>query len=94
MTTIYKYPIAITDLQKINMPLGYKLLAAQVQHGNPQLWAEVNPSMPDVPVTLAVYGTGHTIPDIVQTYVDTIQISNGGFVFHVYEVSSRELCAL
>ncbi len=39
---IWKYTIEIVDLQFIEMPIGAKILTAQMQNGDLQIWAIVD----------------------------------------------------
>lgn len=82
---IWKYPVPISDLFTITMPAGAKLLSVQSQHGEPRLWALVDPEAPRVGRGLRVHGTGHdTLPDL-GNYVGTFQIRGGDLVFHLFD---------
>jgi hypothetical protein len=86
MNAIFKYRMMITDTQKVLMPKGAKILTVQIQHGVPCLWALVNQPAPDVEREFRVIGTGHPIPDAeALEYIGTIQVHEGGLVFHVFE---------
>lgn len=85
MRTIWKFPIQVTDLQSVTMPDGAKILTAAVQRGQPCLWAEVDPSAPMCERSIAIFGTGHELPDDPGSYIGTFQVDHGVFVFHVYE---------
>lgn len=85
---IWKTALAITDTQSVVMPEGAKPLAAQIQLqglGGPlSLWFLCDPLKPKVARTIAIYDTGHAVPDDAGEYIDTFQISNGALVFHVF----------
>lgn len=49
------------------------------------MWAEVDPSLPQVLRRFSVYGTGHRMPDDSGRYIGSIMLQNGDLVFHVYE---------
>jgi len=87
MRTIFKYPIATTDVQTINIPHGSQILCVQVQHGNAQIWAlvDTNEGM-QTTHTIVTVGTGHKLPsDIGATnYLGTYQLQGGALVFHVF----------
>ena len=81
---IWKYNLHPLSSQ-IMAPRGSRVLCVQAQHGTPRLWVEVYPDEPVEPYPLAVYGTGHEIPDDPGRYIGTFQIDDGAFVFHVYD---------
>ena len=87
MEKIFKYPIEITDKQSILMPKGAKILAVQVQNGNPCIWAMINPDTTVEEVAIRVHGTGHPIYDSSNLeYIGTFQsIYGGNLVFHVFK---------
>lgn len=87
MTTVYKYPLAVTDEQTVEMPAGV-ILTVQVQHGTPCLWAAVDPSSPMTKRVIRIAGTGHLIDDSIAThrYIGTFQLAGGALVFHAFEV--------
>ena len=87
MKTIWKFPLTLADSQTIEMPAMPEFLDVQRQQvngwsGQTVLWALVDPSMPRVPVEIAVYGTGLEIPDNPGRYLATIQA--GEFVWHYF----------
>lgn len=92
-TTIWKYPLKITDKQILQMPEGAKLLSAQMQGNTLCLWALVNPGAPTQPREIEVFGTGN--PMLVQlgdcafgAQVERHYISTaiaGALVWHIFE---------
>lgn len=100
MYSIYKYPLAITDTQTIDLPLESKILSVGYQGGDELvLWALVYPGHRPFPKTFRIIGTGHPIrdPDSLR-YIGTVQmksdpmddgqgnISSGQiYVWHVFE---------
>ena len=84
---IWKWTLQVTDNQKIQMPLGAKILSVQVQHGAPQVWAMVDETAPQEWRSFATYGTGNPQPDIAEygRFIGTYQLNGGGLVFHVFE---------
>lgn len=86
MTKVYKFPLEISDEQKVSMPEDAKVLTVQVQKGKPCLWAECNPDKEPVLRTFLIRGTGHPIDDeIEKEYIGTIQMCEDSIVFHVFE---------
>lgn len=83
---IWKFNLAVTDMQCIAIPQGAKLLSVQTQRDLPQLWALVDEKAPIEHRNFATYGTGNPMPDVdIGGYVGTYQIQGGAFVFHVFE---------
>lgn len=86
MTKVYKFPLDISDEQKVSMPEGAKVLTVQVQKGKPCIWAECNPDGLPVLRTFLIRGTGHPIDDeIEKEYIGTIQMCEGSIIYHVFE---------
>lgn len=83
MRTIWKFPLDITDRQKVEMPKFATLLSVQLQNGVACLWVEVDSEQPKERRTFAIYGTGNPIPNNPGEYVGTFQ--QGPFVWHLYE---------
>lgn len=88
MTKVFKFPLEISDEQKVLMPVGAKVLTVQVQNGVPCLWAECNHAA-CVSRTFLIRGTGHPIDDdIEKEYIGTIQLYGGSLVLHVFEIKN------
>jgi hypothetical protein len=85
MKTIWKW--TLKPETTIDMPHGAKLLAVQDQHGEPHLWALVDPNAKTCPRTFRVYWTGLYLPDEPGQYVGTVQMREGAQVFHVFETN-------
>lgn len=90
MKTIYKYRIETNDSVVIEMHRGAEILAVQVQHGNPFLWAIVDNDAPKEKRVFEVYGTGHELKPLTaidsRKYIGTYQLYGGNLVFHVFEI--------
>jgi len=85
MQTIWKYQI-IVGVNDLTMPRGASVLAVQVQHGIPTMWALVNPNAVHDRRRFVVYGTGHPIDSTADAgYVGTFQMMGGDLVWHVFE---------
>ncbi len=86
MSHPHKYQLVITDIQTILMPEGAEVLAVQVQHERPCLWALVDPARPPTPRTFQTRGDEHGIASGTEgRYVGTYQVGGGSLVFHVFE---------
>ena len=85
MDKIYKYPIPIQHHFSIDLPIGCKILAVQVQREIPCIWVLVNENPPH-PREFQLVGTGHPIEDSAGLhYIGTFQMDGGTFVFHLFE---------
>ena len=95
MKKIFKYPFVTTGSLGISMPRFAKILCVQMQDGNPCIWAMVDPEQKLVMRHFEVFGTGHSIPDIpdsfpsipARVYVGTYQQANGKLVWHLFEAN-------
>jgi hypothetical protein len=83
MKTIWKWTLKPQTV--IDMPDGAQVLTVQMQHGEPQLWALVDPVAPTVKRVFNIYGTGHSMGDRTGSYIGTFQMDGGSLVFHVFE---------
>lgn len=85
MKTIFKYPLVVTDEQKILMPVGAEILCVQMQRDIPCLWAEVNVEETRREYReIFIHGTGHKYNQH-KRYIGTFQKFDGALVFHVFE---------
>ena len=83
--TIWKWTLS-NSRNTVSMPEGARILAAQTQFGVPCIWALVDPSHETEERTFALYGTGHPFDEKSYSYIGTIQLQEGAFIFHVFEV--------
>lgn len=78
----------------IEMPVNAKILSAKVQNGTLCIWAMVDPNYEMETRTVFVIGTGWPLIDVMfasrknlnhdPTFIDTIFIGNGTFVYHIF----------
>jgi hypothetical protein len=71
----------------IQMPHGARVLTIQLQHGEPMMWALVDPEAPLVTRQFVVKGTGWDVEHDALVYVGTYQQVGGEYVWHLFEVS-------
>lgn len=84
---IYKYPLPLTGVpSSLDLPVGSRVLTAQMQGGNLFIWAEVDPEAPIESRFFRIFATGlhHGVDFSRYLYLATIQ--DGPFVWHVYEM--------
>lgn len=93
-TTVFKYPIQITDYQTIEMPRGATILCVQRVGDEWVLYARVDPAVPKADRIIRVAGTGHRVElqrmdeqiDYIGTIVDaSISVWGVALVWHVFE---------
>ena len=92
MLRVYKYSVPVEDYFGLDLPQGSKILTVQVQYGEPQIWALVNAQTQVVETRqFRVAGTGHPIEESEDelTYIGTFQLSGGGFIGHLFEVTGK-----
>lgn len=92
MRTIWKFALEMVDSQKISMPRDARILSAQIQGGTGTLclWAEVIPGRAQRLRTIEIHGTGHDLADDAELqFIGTVQLYEGGLVFHVFELVSE-----
>lgn len=86
MRTIWKFTLQITDMQKVRMPAGAKILSVQKQGFHVCLWAMVNTEQPLETRHIEILGTGNPISEgvgVSRTFIDTVQ--DGPLVWHIFE---------
>lgn len=96
MRTVHKYRLDMDKFeQKIEMPMGARILSVQNQLEHLTFWASVNPSERTVSRTFYVIGTGNDAPeDDDRSYImyrGTAQFMGGVLVLHVFERIGRYL---
>lgn len=88
MKTIWKFPLAIADRQRIMMPQGAEILTAQRQGDQACVWAIVNDAAPMKPRLIEIAGTGNRLAELDEEYsrkyIGTFQFEP--FVWHVFEI--------
>lgn len=88
MKTIWKFPLAVMDRQRVMMPKGAELLTVQRQGDRACMWAIVNGEAEMETRIFDIYGTGNPMPELVmgdtRKYVGTFQAPP--FVWHLFEI--------
>lgn len=86
--TIWKFPLEITDAQRIKMPQGAEILTAQFQGETLCLWALVNPERPTNERVIEIFGTGNPVwvdMGVSRKFIATAQQPDTPLVWHVFE---------
>lgn len=87
---IYKYPLIITDVQRITTFVGAKPLSLMVQNEIPCLWMMVDPTANTKLVSVDMYGTGYELPENPGRHIGSFMVHNGALVFHVFYPGENE----
>jgi hypothetical protein len=86
---IYKYPLLITGIQMVELPVGAEILTVQTQNESPCLWALVDHNeIEKKKVLIEMFGTGHDVQygmGASRKYISTFQLKGGSLVFHAFE---------
>lgn len=84
--TVWKFPFSIEDDFIVQMPIGARVIHVEVQHGQPCLWAVVNPRAQLVDRWFYLLGTGHPFAvEIACRHVGSFLMAGGDLVWHVFE---------
>lgn len=86
---VWKYELKHSVLQKLELPVGYKLLDVQVQRGIPCLWVLVDPKADKTPIFIRILGTGEETEHPLKEYAGTFQTNGGDLVFHVFVTEGK-----
>ena len=88
MSTIWKFPLEIEDVQLVKMPHHARILSAQMQAGTVTLWALVSPLNQHVNREIRILGTGHPADAVVASpalpFIGTVQ-DRHGLVWHIFD---------
>lgn len=87
MFTIWKAKLEPKDEQSIEVPWQSEFLSAREQGDDICVWFRCDPRQPCVSRKILIVGTGHKAPDDRNAkYLGQAQLSDGGLVFHIFEV--------
>lgn len=82
MKKIFRYPIEVTNINRVLMPEGAQILKVAIKDDQLSVWALVDEMSPDEWQTFYVFGTGHDIFEPIGQYIDSVL--DGRFVWHVF----------
>lgn len=94
MQAIWKTTLRVEDEQTVTMPLGFEILAVQMQHGAVCLWAIVHTAAIPEQRTIYMRGTGHQMNGKEGRYLGTIQLQDGALIFHVFEALDENVLGI
>lgn len=84
LTTIWKFELAIQDVQLVKAPTIWEPLTVANQRDHLVLWARVAPDHPLRDYRVFVHGTGRLTHPEAKRYVGSAQFMNGALVWHVF----------
>lgn len=87
---VFKYPLRVTDVQTVPLPVAARPLSVQIQRTTDDLtlWALVSDAAPVVPREVYVVGTGRPADHVVGCdFLGTLQ--DGPLVWHVFITPER-----
>lgn len=86
MNVVYKYPV-LPGSHILELPLGTRVLHADLQRDECFLWAAVNPDQRDMIERRFVFtGTGHRFDSAIVAHIASFLSDDDSFVGHVFEV--------
>lgn len=90
MKIVWKYPLEVTDKQKIVVPYGSVFLCVKEQNDAPVVYVLVDTTYSIEPCTnwdVYIFGTGHQIDStnmLPSDYVGTVTTYGGSLVWHIW----------
>lgn len=84
---VWKYDLHHYGPNDLQMPAGAIPIHADVQAGQPCLWALVDPARPPEPRRFLLAATGQELGETVGRHVGSYLQLDGIFVYHVFEVT-------
>ena len=87
MYSVWKFLLQADHSQKLEFPLGSKVLSVESQGDDIVIYALVNTEQTEKEIKeIRTYGTGHDIPnDIIEfNFLGTAKLYNDSMVFHVF----------
>lgn len=88
MEVIYKYHIRNVKEQILMLPIGAKIIHVHHQFKDGMIWAQINPKAKLEERKFELVGTGHDFDPKNKTYLGTIHLDAGNYVFHLYDVGN------
>jgi len=83
---VLKWQLEVKDYQTLLLPKGAKVLDIQPKGESVYLWALCDLEADKEPRKFAIYGTGYPVPEEPGQYQATVQLYEGSFVGHIFEV--------
>lgn len=83
--TIWKFPLTISEEQKVEMPAGNNVVSVQAIGDEIFVYAIVDKKAPMwVRRKFKIVGTGHPMPEEWGHFLGTVQILGGRMILHVF----------
>lgn len=84
LATIWKFDLAVQDVQTVSAPVGWQPLTVANQRDHLVLWAQVDPDQPHKEYRVFVHGTGNLTHPEASHYIGSAQFMDGRLVWHVF----------
>lgn len=85
MKRILKYEIPVKDQEfTLTLHADGNILSIQTQYGIPQMWVLADETKPKEDVKFLLLTTGEEVDRYIGAYLGTFQLSEGGFVGHIF----------
>jgi hypothetical protein len=85
--SIWKFPLASTAKQGLEVPTGARFLSCQMQDGVIAIWFDVDTAAPLATRIFLIVGTGQKVPDDAGDYLATVQ--DDAYVWHLFAKAPR-----
>lgn len=90
MRTVHKYPVSLSDISTLDLPLGAEILTVRERGGDAFLYALVSPEAPTERRVFRVANTGEPISERNELrYVGTFRLRDEGLVYHLFEMRTN-----
>lgn len=96
MITVHKFPIQMSELFWLKLPMGAEVIHVGVQHGQPMMWIRLDTSLAIRETLFGVFGTGQqmdtpdphysidTNPMANAPHLGSFMLNEGYLVFHLF----------
>jgi hypothetical protein len=87
MKVVLQFEIPMSGLQEVNMPFGAQPLSVQEWDGGVKLWCLCDPEMTLTETrSFRLLRTGEESQENSLAFIGTVQVNDGEFVLHLFEV--------
>lgn len=82
---VIEYSLDPCDVQSVSIPIGSKVLSVKEQNGGLVMWVLAEKEVPYTSVLVRMVETDRSVGGLEDfSYLDTVVMSYGGFVWHVF----------
>lgn len=84
MKSIWKYPLKVTDEQRVEITIGSDILSVLNQNEQIVMYVAVSDSPTIIARQVCIRGTGHPAGEIPPDFLGSVSLHGGSLVFHVF----------